>query len=139
MKKITFPNLTAEEIVKKYDNKLGSGKLLYNTDWYENEDFYTKEKCRKGTREIITDLKPTLGKTREECDKMGEMLNFAELLWCVIEIPEFLKEYKYSWTKSRTSGGYFVYAGDFDDGGGIVGWYRPRRLISYIGCALSGW
>ena len=90
--KITFPNLTAEEIVKKYDNKLGDGKLLWNTDWYKNEDFFTKERCRKGTREIITDMTDTFNKTWDECDKMGDMLNFAELLWCAIKIPGFLKD-----------------------------------------------
>ena len=32
---ITFPNKTAKEIVTECNNKRGSGKLLYNTDWYE--------------------------------------------------------------------------------------------------------
>lgn len=134
--KITFPNLTAEEIVKKYHNKLGSGKLLYNTDWYKDEPFYTKEKCREGTREIITDLKPTFGKTWDECDKMGEMLNFAELLWCVVKIPGFLKD-EYSWTKSCTSGGEFVDAGSFDVDGGDVHGLGPGASSSDIGCAFS--
>jgi len=52
--KITFPNKTAKEIVDERNNTLNGHKLLWNTDWYANEDFYTKEKCRKGTREIIT-------------------------------------------------------------------------------------
>jgi len=135
--KIKFPDLTAKQIVEKYKNKLGKGKLLYDTTWYEKEDFYTKEKCRKGTREIITDLTPTLGKTWDECKEMGEMLNFAELLWCVIKIPDFLKEYKYSWTSSRMSYGYFVSAGNFDDNGGIVCRNGPRYSCSGLGCAFS--
>ena len=134
--KITFPSLTAKQIVEKYNNKLGKGKLLYNTTWYEKEDFYTKEKCRKGTREIITYLTPTLSGTWDECKAMGEMLNFAELLWCVIEIPGFLKEWKYSWTSSRTSRGDFVRAGNFDDDGGDVSRLRPGYSNSNLGCAF---
>ena len=134
--RITFPSLTAKQIVKKYNNKLGKGKLLYDTDWYKNEDFYTKEKCIKGTREIIIDLTPTLGKTWDECKEMGEMLNFAELLWCVIKIPNFLKN-EYSWTSSRMSRGSFVYAGRFDDAGGDVYGYRPGYSSSNVGCAFS--
>ena len=135
--KIKFPNLTAQQIVKKYDNKLGKGKLLSDTTWYKNEDFYTKEKCRKGTKEIITDLKPTLDKTWDECKEMGKMLNFAELLWCVIQIPDFLKKWKYSWTSSRTSHGNFVLAGYFgDDGGYVIGW-GPRYSSSNFGGAFS--
>ena len=111
--------------------------MLYNNDWYKNEDFFTKEKCREGTREIITDLTPTFGKTWDECKEMGEMLNFAELLWCVIKIPDFLKEYKYSWTSSRASYGDFVVAGDFDDDGGFVSWRGPRDSRSDVGCAFS--
>ena len=135
--KITFPNKTAKQLYEECGNKLGKSKLLYNNDWYKNEDFFTKEKCREGTREIITDLTPTFGKTWDECKEMGEMLNFAELLWCVIKIPDFLKEYKYSWTSSRTSDGSFVVAGDFLDDGGAVSGGRPRYSPSIIGCAFS--
>ena len=133
--KITFPNLTAQEIVKKYNNKLGSGKLLWNIDWYKDEDFYTTEKCRKGTREIITDMNDTLGKTWNECKEKGNMLTFAELLWCVIQIPDFLKN-NYSWTSSSSSGGDFVGAGNFGGGGGGVGGGGPGRSASDIGCAF---
>lgn len=137
MKNITFPNLTAKQIVEKYDNKLGKGKLLYDIDWYKDEDFFTKEKCRKGTREIITDLSKTKGKTWDECSHLGQMLNFAELLWCVIKIPDFLRGYEYSWTSSRASGGGLVGAGDFDGDGGAVGGRGPGRSRSDIGCAFS--
>ena len=135
--KITFPNKTAKQLYEECGNKLGKGKLLYNIDWYKNEDFFTKEKCRKGTREIITDLTPTLGKTWDECSHLGQMLNFAELLWCVIKIPDFLKEFKHSWTSSRASYGDFVVAGDFDDDGGFVSWRGPRDSRSDVGCAFS--
>ena len=137
MTKITFPSLTAKQIVQKYNNKLGKGMLRCHIDWYENEDFYAKEKCRKGTREIITDLTPTLDKTWDECKKIGEMLNLSELLWCVIKIPDFLREYKYSWTCSRASDGNFVNAGNFDDDGGYVSRDRPGVSYSALGCAFS--
>ena len=137
--KIKFPNKTAKEIYEYYTNNK-KRKLLYGTDWYKNEDFYTKEKCRKGTREVITDLTPTLGKTWDECKEIADknntsMLNFAELLWCMIKIPDFLKG-NYSWTSSPTSDGCFVYAGDFDDDGGNVYRYRPRDSYSDVGCAF---
>jgi len=140
--RITFPSLTAKQIVKKYNNKLGKDNLLYDIDWYENEDFYTKEKCRKGTQEIITDLTLTFGKTWDGCNKMTngtpiKMLNFAELLWCVIKIPNFLKN-EYSWTSSHTSsGGFLVFAGSFGDVGGGVVRNGPSYSSSNVGCAFS--
>ena len=134
---ITFPYKTAKQIVDECDNKLNGHKFLYDTDWYKDEDFFTKEKCREGTREIITDLTDTLGKTWDACKEKGEMLNFAELLWCVIQIPDFLKKGEYSWTSSRASRGGFVSAGNFDDGGGGVGRRGPRDSSSSIGCAFS--
>ncbi len=63
---VNFPKKTAKEIYEECGKKLGKGKLLYDIDWYKNEDFFTKEKCRESTREIITDLTPTLGKTWDE-------------------------------------------------------------------------
>ncbi len=69
--------------------------------------------------------------------EIGEMINFAELLWCVIKIPDFLKEHQYSWTSSRASSGFFVLAGDFDGDGGIVNSYRPWYSNPIFGCAFS--
>ena len=43
----------------------------------------------------------------------------------------------YSWTKSRTSGGSFVGAGYFGDGGGIVYGWGPLNSNSLIGCTFS--
>ena len=117
--RIVFPNKTAKEIVDECNNTLNGHKLLWDIDWHKNEDFYTKEKCREGSREIITDMSDTLGKTWNECKEKGSMLTFAELLWCVIQIPDFLKN-NYSWTSSRTSDGGFVDAGDFDDVGSVI-------------------
>ena len=134
--RIVFPNKTAKEIVDECNNTLNGHKLLWDIDWHKNEDFYTKEKCREGSREIITDMSDTLGKTWNECDKMGDMLTFAELLWCVIQIPDLLKN-NYSWTSSLTSDGEFVLAGDFVGFGGVVGRWEPRFSDYFIGCAFS--
>jgi len=45
------------EMNKVFDNKLGDGKLLYDTVWYRGEDFYLQEKTswhwRLTTREVI--------------------------------------------------------------------------------------
>ena len=65
------------------------------------------------------------------------MLNFAELLWCVIKIPNFLRDWNYSWTSSRSSRGRFVSAGLFGDAGGLVNGRRPGYSLSIIGCAFS--
>src|ERR1035437_5827446 len=53
---IHIPSKTAKEIVEECDNKVAGGKLLYSTSWYENEDFYTKEKCRPRTVKIPTEI-----------------------------------------------------------------------------------
>ena len=134
--KITFPNKTAQEILNDCKNKLGTGKLLYNVDWYKDEPFFTTERCRKGTREVIVELSDTMGKTWDECKAKGEMLNFAELLWVVIQCPDFLRKWEYSWTSSRTSAGNFVNAGSFDLDGGYVYGIRPRASNSNVGCAF---
>jgi len=49
--------LTMEAINDVFDNKLGEGKLLYDTDWYAKELFYTTDAPRFGwalvSREVI--------------------------------------------------------------------------------------
>ena len=49
--------ISMAEMNKVFDNKLGDGKLLYDTDWYRGEDFYLQEKTswhwRLTTREVI--------------------------------------------------------------------------------------
>lgn len=117
--KITFPNKTAKEIVDECHNKLGSDKLLYNPKgWYEKEDFYTKERCRQGTKEVSYSIEH-YNKSWNECNLMGEenMLNFAEYIWFIKtyleetgKYPEE-NEYKWSWTSSRSSYGRLVYVG----------------------------
>lgn len=128
--RITFPSKTAKQIVEACKNKLGSGKLLYNTDWYEKEDFYTTEKCRKGTFEISDEI-IGYGKNWNECkdliEKEGsQMLNFAEYVFFVQEYHKATGKYpedgewKYSWTSSRSSHGDLVLVGYCDSGGVLV-------------------
>lgn len=135
--KITFPDKTAKQIVKDCGNKLGNGKLLYDTDWYENEPFYTKEKCRPRTVEVSIG---NYGDSFIDCDETlkGSMLSFAELLYVMTQggLPE-LKGFKYSWTSSRASDGDFVLAGVFVADGGYVGGHGPGGSDSYLGCAFS--
>src|SRR3990167_1212921 len=107
--KLTFPSITAEEIYKKSKNKVGSDTLLWNTDWHKNEDFFTKEKTRKGKREVTLELQH-LGKSWNECNKLRgnyEMLNFAETVYLAWKCPEFraMLIKTWTWTSSRASDG----------------------------------
>lgn len=131
--KITFSSKTAKEIVESCDNKLGDGKLLYNTHWYKNEDFYTKEKCRPRTIEVSDEIEH-YGKSWNKCkDIVGEdnMLNFAEYIWFIKTYYEKTGKYpeenqsKYSWTSSRSSDGDLVDVGDCDSDGVRVHDGRP--------------
>lgn len=142
--KITFPNKTAKEIIEACDNKLGDRPFLYSISWYKDEDFYTKEKCRKGEREISDEIEH-YGKSWNECSILikGEMLNFAEYVWvikCYFEkngkLPEE-NDYKWSWTSSRSSRGYLVYVGSCDSDGVGVYYGRPGRSYSNLGVRFS--
>lgn len=74
---VDFPAFTAKEIMEKVDNKAGDGKLLYLgfNGWYAKEDFYTKEKTRKGKRNIDLFLSMK-GKswTSSRSDSNGELV-----------------------------------------------------------------
>lgn len=139
---VNFPNKTAKEIMDECGNKLGNGKLLYNTNWYENEDFFTKEKCRPGVRYVSKDL---IGKGKDwnECAALlkDEMLNFAEALYFVQEYYKQTNSYPWnsdwSWTSSRSSRGSLVDLGECDAGGVGVGNFVPRRSYSGLGVSYS--
>lgn len=141
---VNFPSLTAKQIMKSCDNKIGDDKLLYNTDWYQDdwyqdEDFFTKEKTRKGKRVIELELQHN-GETWNECNELGEMLNFAEVLYLVKEYPEFrelLTGYKWTWTSSRSSDGRLVYSGSFGPLGLLVLNGRPGYSYSRLGVCFS--
>lgn len=130
---IDFPEVTSEEIIKRTGNKTSTGTpiLYYPKGWYEHEAFYTTEKTRKGKSRIKLELVHK-GKTFDECKVLvenegGEMLNFPELLYFLVEYEKktgrhLLEDYKYSWTSSRSSGGGLVIGGGFDsDGMGVDG------------------
>jgi len=139
---VDFPEKTMKEICEETGNKAGSGKLLYDTAWYENEDFFTKEKTRKGKRIVSLELKH-LGKSWNEIVAMGmenEMLTPAEVTYLLAYVPEYrevLKGWKYTWTSGRASDGSFVVVGLFDSDGAIVLSNRPDDSSSFIGVSFS--
>lgn len=126
--KITFPqkSITAEQIMKSCDNKVAGDKLLYNTDWYKNEDFFTKEKTRQGTYEIdleITHKCKTFSQASKNVSKSlprgNEILNFAEYLYAIQESAEFRETISkgWIWTSSVKSNGRHLCVGLFGEGG----------------------
>lgn len=146
MKKIivTFPKLTTKQIVEECDNKAHGGKLLYNTEWYKNEDFYTKETCREGKREVDLEIS-RLGKTWNEYDEMTradedekEMLNFAEIVYLLRESKEFFdNSHNWTWTSARSSDGILVRVGYADPDGVLVDHDCPRYSRARLGVRFS--
>lgn len=141
---ITFPEKTAQEIVNECDNKIAGGKLLWNTDWYKNEDFYTKEKCRSKTVKIPTEIELP-GKSWNECHESSpdDVFNFAEITYMLRESESFRKllassnDVRYTWTSSRASDGRLVVAGYFSSDGAGVDRGGPRDTGSLVGVCLS--
>lgn len=142
---IEFPEKTAKEIVEECDKKVGKGKLVYNTDWHENQDFYTKEKSHGGKRWVAKDI-TAFDKSWNECKEIGEkdgseMLNLAETLWFLKTYVEHFKEYpdnlKWSWTSSRSSLGSLVNVGSFGSGGVGVDRGYPGSSASFLGVRFS--
>lgn len=139
---VDFPAKTMKEIYKETGNKAGNGKLLYSIDWYQNEDFFTKDKCRAGKRIVSLDLKH-LGKSWDEIVAMGmqeEMLSSAEVTYLLAYVPEYrevLKNWKYTWTSRHDSGGHLVRVGEFDGEGASVRRYTPDDRDDDIGVLLT--
>jgi len=50
--------LTVKSLCAQFENKLGDGKLLYNTDWYEEEVFFTTDSPRPGWALVSRDIIP---------------------------------------------------------------------------------
>lgn len=145
---VDFPALTAKEILKKVDNKAGDGKLLYAgfDGWYAKEDFYTKEKTRKGKRNV--DLFFSMrDKSWNECHESSpdDMLNFAEVVYLLAFHPEFREVLRYgndsgawwTWTSSRDSGGGLVRVGGFDGRGADVRGHGPGYRSDGLGLVSS--
>lgn len=136
--KNTFPALTAKQIMEECNNSVDGGRLLWDTKWYENDDFFIKETCRP----ISTDFTPFdyKGKSRNGCEKLGTMFNFAEVIYLLRENKEFrdmLRNYNYIWTLGRVSGGGFVIVGSFGSDGAFVSSGQPDRSYSDIGVSFS--
>lgn len=143
---ITFPEKTAQQIVDECDNKVDGGKLLWITDWYKNEDFFTEETCRPRTVIIPTEIEMA-GKSWNECHESSpdDMFNFAEIMYMLRESESFRKLLPYpndsgvyyTWTSSRDSGGGLVIAGGFDSDGAHVDRWGPGNAGSNFGVCLS--
>lgn len=140
---VTFPPKTAKQLVEECKNKVENGKLLYNTDWYKDELFYTTDKCRKGKRTVTLELQG-LDKTWNECDTLvkeqgGEMLNFAEIVYLLREYPEVRKvlDWNWTWTAVRNADGRLVCVGDADASGANVNGNGPRRAYGHLGVLFS--
>ena len=137
-----FPEVTAAEIIKKAKNKTSkSTPILYNIDsWYKNEDFYLKEKTRPGKRYVSLTVENKY-QTWDECNNKGEMLNFAEILYVMVEHEKKtgvkLLENEWSWTSSVSSGGFLVYLGFFDSLGASVGGAEPGSSVPKFGVLFS--
>lgn len=145
--KITFPkkSITAEQIMKSCDNTVDGQKLSYSTDWYKNQDFFTKEKTRHGTYEIDLQItlknktySETLKDVSESLPRGAEILNFAEYLYAVKESAEFRKVLNngWIWTSSVESAGYYVCVGSFDEHGLHVDNWDGRPVIN-VGVGAS--
>lgn len=139
----TFPQKTAKEILG--DNKLPNGNpILWNIEWYKNEDFFTKELPRKGSVTVNLELLHK-GKSWDECTKIAkdegqEMLNFAEVVYLLKTNEQFWKlfeNYQYTWTSSRSSFGLLVNVGDADSNGVCGVLDGPRFSYSNLGVCFS--
>lgn len=142
---VTFPKLTAKEIIDSCNNAIDTGKLTYSglNGWYKNESFFTQETCREGRRIISLELLHG-GKSWNEINAMGkEMLNLAEVLYLIKEFPQYRELLKYQntpcyiWTSSRDSDGKLVDVGGFDEEGVSVHSDTPDYRYDSIGVSFS--
>ncbi len=91
-----FPDgtpVTGETVMRKFDNKKVDGsKLLYDTDWYENDDFFTKESPQLRWKIVSDEVIP--GSTSQNYLVQTETLaNFVETRYGDINaIPPDIKE-----------------------------------------------
>lgn len=139
---VDFPAKTMREIYEETDNKIDTGKLLYNIEWYKNEYFFTTDRCRTGKRVVNLEL-VHMGKSWNETDVLrgeDEFLSPAEVTYLLAYVPEYrelLKNYRYTWTSGRASGGDLVRVGSFDGGGVAVLSSAPGDSYGRLGSSFS--
>lgn len=148
MKTITITeSITAQEIYNRTNNKTSKGMpILWSTNWYEKEDFFTKEKTRPGTYTFSTEI-TNKGKTQSEAKVVvekddGELLSFAEWIYIMVEYEKqtgdrLFSGWEYTWTSSLASDGRLVYVGVFDDEGAVVSGDSPGNRHGYLGVSFS--
>jgi hypothetical protein len=93
--KIKFPNKTAKEIAEEYG-------ITFWSNWFINEDFYTKEKCRGGTFSVSDKVKFSGISGKDALKK--KMLNLAESIYYIVAYKEKHGKYPdifWTWTSSK--------------------------------------
>lgn len=71
--------LTGEVIHQRSGKQKDGNKFLYDTDWYKNEDFFTKESPRSGWRLVTPELLPN-STGKNYYDQMQLLVSEAEAL-----------------------------------------------------------
>lgn len=136
-----FPQKTAKQIIEECNNTCETGKILCSglEGWFKDEEFFTKETCRPISMEFTDILHK--GKSWEECNKLGKMFNFAEIIYLLKESKEFRdmigKQYQYTWTSSLSSDGRLVSVGNFASIGVDASRWEPGSTSSGLGVSLS--
>ena len=142
---VLFLEKTAKEIeeITKDKYKAKGWKLFYNTNWYENEKFFTEEKPTFGWK-LVKNRPDLVNLTyNEQTEKMNpnKRLSFSEIVQLTALV--FLSRYeemwesKYCWTSSCSSGGYLVLFGRAGAGGAIVSRCSPSYSSNDLGTSSS--
>lgn len=126
-------------------NPFGNGAVIYNQNWYSNEDF-AKQSLKAGfglpTKEVLADSTSKTWDKQQTLLLKGERRREAiEVLWDGIlyyaTTGKKLLEDKYDWTQTRTSDGRLVDVGAFASGGLVVDLWDPGSSRSGLGVCPS--
>ncbi len=92
MSKEKIAPLTLENLKQKFTKAHDDGKVFYDQDWYNNEDFFKKEKPRVGWRLTSKDLLPgsTSKSYLEQTDVLVEHLE--KQIFKGVELPKPYKD-----------------------------------------------
>ena len=102
MSKEKIAPLTLENLKQKFTKAHDDGKVFYDQDWYNNEDFFKKEKPRVGWRLTSKDLLPgsTSKSYLEQTDVLVEHLE--KQIFKGIELPKPYKDAIAEFKRKRT-------------------------------------
>lgn len=142
---VLFLEKTAKEIeeITKDKYKAKGWKLFYNTNWYKNEKFFTKEKPVFGWK-LVKNRPDLVNLTyKEQTKKMNpdERVSFSEIVQLTalafLSRGEKMWESKYYWTSSCFSDGDLVGFGGADAGGACVNGWSPSYSSITLGASSS--